>query len=99
MVEPEAIDDFKKAFRAHLVEKLVLSLALKERVSSGGLSMLESERSLRKWVREQGKIAGRAFGKHFGEPGMTALYAEAATEAADDMRKLVRELAEGMRKP
>jgi hypothetical protein len=97
MTDEEAIADFQRYLRSAITERLALREAVLGPVLSGHLSVHESEQALLDWLDLQSQIADRAFGRAFREPSMTALYADAAKETIEDLKKIVMETAEEIR--
>jgi hypothetical protein len=94
MADEERFEKVKHDVRLLIIESLVLRAAVLEPVMSGRLSAAESEQVILDYLTQQGNIADKAFGRHFQEPGMTALYSELVNEVVEDLKNTVKLLAE-----
>ena len=94
MDDDEKVAEFKAGLRKTIIETLVLRNALIEPVLAGRLSVAQSEAALLDWLDSQSKIVDRAYGRHFREPAMMALYTDSALEEIDDLKRVVKNLAE-----
>ena len=89
MTDEAEIRAFRERFRISLIERLVLKNAFAAPVIAGHLSIRESHKELTEWLDQNSKNADQAFGGHFRDPGLSALYADEVKEIVDAMKKVV----------
>ena len=92
------VEAFRDRFRLWTIERLALKFALGGPVFFGGISIEESTDHLKAWLDLNSAQADSAYGAHFRDPALVALYADEVKEVIEDMKKGVDEIAEGMRK-
>lgn len=97
MAESDVVE-FRARFRFWVVERLALKFALGAPVFFAGLSIEESSDSLKGWLDLNSSRADAAYGEHFHDPALTALYADEVKEVIEDMKRGVNEIAEDMKK-
>jgi hypothetical protein len=87
------IFDFRLSFRLTIMEHLALRTALIGPVSARALSVEESRKSLKDWLDANSSAADDAYGKHFRDPAMTALYADEAKDVIEKYKGIVDKTA------
>jgi hypothetical protein len=88
--------EFRDRFRFWVVERLALKFALGGPVFFAGLSIEESSDSLKGWLDLNSSQADHAYGSHFRDPALTALYADEVKEVIEDLKKGVDEITKEM---
>jgi hypothetical protein len=88
---------FRERFRIDLIERLALKTALGAPVLAQALSIEDSRDSLTAWLDEDAKRAVEAYGKHFQDPGLTALYADEVQEVIERMKDRVQKVADELK--
>ncbi|HUB64902.1 MAG TPA: hypothetical protein VL996_10755 [Methylocella sp.] len=80
---------FRERFRSELLERLVLTNAMALQVLASHLSVEQSHKSLTEWLDKNSQTADQVCGKHFGDPALTALYADEVKDVTERMKAIV----------
>jgi hypothetical protein len=91
---PEMIRAFRDGMRQNIVERLALQTALAVRMSVLGLSAQESCENLKGWLDHNSAVADQAYGSHFRDPALSALYADEVREIVDEMKAEVDKMGD-----
>ena len=92
MEDEVTLEAFRLRFRVSILERLVLSTYFAAPVLSRRLSAQESHHVLKQILQQGAASALDVYGKHFGDPALTALYADEAKSITDRMEGMVDEL-------
>jgi hypothetical protein len=87
------IFQFRLTFRLMIIEHLALKTALLAPVLIGALSVEQSQKSLKDWLDDNSAVADKAYGQHFGDPAMTALYTDEAKDVIEKYKGIVDKAA------
>jgi hypothetical protein len=96
-MEPSDIAAFRERFRISLIELLALKNAFATPLLIEGKSIDESRDIVKEWLDRASATADQAYGQHFQEPGMVALYADEVKEVVENMKAQVDKIAERMK--
>lgn len=80
---------FRLRARLMLIEQLVLRNALLEPVLNHRWPISKSQQTLKGWLDSNVQVTDLAYGKHFQDPAIAALYADEVKEAADDLKERI----------
>ena len=94
MADKSDILAFRERYRIELIERLVLTNAIAVQVFAGRLSIQQSHKALTEWLDKNSQTADQACGKHFGDPALTALYADEVKDVTEKMKAIVDNIAE-----
>ena len=87
-VTPEEIHAFRARYRIEILESLVLKAMLLIHVLNQQ-SLSESQSDLKGWLDTCSETADATYGKHFGDPAKSALYADEVKAVVEDMKRRV----------
>lgn len=92
------IGEFRREFRISMIERLVIKTAFGVPVLAGGAPAQQSGDALKEWLDLNSQKADEAYGAHFHDPALSALYADEAKEVIEDMKKIVDGLVSEMKR-
>ena len=101
MTTPDEIAAFRLRYRAQIVENMALkAMLLISFLNRKSLS--ESQTDLKDWLDKCSETADQAYGAHFRDPAIMALYADEVKAVVEEMKyevdKMVTEIKENLGK-
>jgi hypothetical protein len=97
MEDRAELEAFRLRYRVNVLERLVLKTAFSAPLLSRRLSAEQSHRMLIDWLNLNSSIADEAYGAHFQEPALAALYSDEVRYLMDQMIAIVDALYEESR--
>jgi len=93
-MDASEIAAFRQRYKIALIERLALQTAFVVRVTAGRLSPEEARKNIKEWLDHNTEIADKAYGEHFRDPALSALYADEVKEIIEEMKTIVDGLAD-----
>jgi hypothetical protein len=92
MDNPQTVE-FRHSVRLMILEHLAIKTAFEGLVLNHRKSIPEARQSLKDWLDANGAVIDRTYGEYFGDPGMTALYADEANDVIEKLKGVVDKFA------
>lgn len=97
-MDESEIANFRLRFRLAVIEELVLKNAFGMNLLILRLSIDKASEALKESLDGYSALADRAYGQHFQDPALSALYADEVKEVIEDMKKAVDKMAATMKR-
>jgi hypothetical protein len=94
VIDASDVAAFCQRYHFAIVERLAIKNAFAVPLLFLGKSLEESQNDLKDWLDQQSNTADQAYGAHFGDPALAALYAEEVKEITEDMKTIVDKIAQ-----
>jgi hypothetical protein len=92
-MEKSEIAAFRQSVRLMILEHLAIKTAFEGLVLNHRKSIEQARQSLKDWLDATSAVIDRAYGEYFGDPGMTALYADEANDVIEKLKGVVDKFA------